>query len=205
MPLTSWPWWGTPSRERPWLLAQGEAPAVSELPDAQVHTLGFGIARDRVHWYTSPGLVRALLDRVECVAAPRGPLAWDALRAGTPWLDTNPEWTAALAELDRVLLAHVVPAPLVSKRGFWASLVRALESGTAPDTEAWVREARALAAPPMLARIGKKFRKLQRDPAAFARDSRLASLRALEGRIARRQGAAVVRGQSRPVVRGRAA
>jgi hypothetical protein len=184
---------GTPDPRRPWVLV---APGVRVSPaqvaqltgshDAQLHFVGLASAtrhNGAVCWLPRRAVLCALLGNVEAVLAPRGPLAWDAERAGVPVFEVgaNP---GVPAELAVRRLTRTVPTALVADPLFWRRLATDL-LGDAESmqwgTVAWLLRARAQikeqrreSHPFKLASAGRKLRKLRRDPAAFWADSWLA-------------------------------
>jgi hypothetical protein len=179
---------GRIDNDRPWVVVEPSlldwARSQDELRDAQLHHLGTprrAPARGVAYWRSSPAVVASLLGRASAVVARPGPLAWDALRANRQVLAPPSPGNTSPTARDGWQLAHIVPDPLALHPPFWEGLARALAEERPPaigGTAAWLRASRELAepsdAPPRLLR---KLRKLQRDPAAFLRDSRFTALK----------------------------
>ncbi len=183
--LTRRSFYGTPDRERPWVLvAPGLRVESTDLEHAtglsnpQLHLLRPRQAarhRQAVYWWPSGKVLASLLGRVDAVVAPNGPLAWDAQRVGAPYFEPA-AGEGVPAELANRRLARLVPETLVGDGAFWDGLVAQLldESWvTQWGTKHWLLLARDRApVRPGGLRIRRKLRKLRRDPAAFVQDSK---------------------------------
>lgn len=180
---------GAPAKDRPWVLVapqlRVDAPALSELTglhQAQPHFLRLTRAARQqrgVAWLPTRSVLASLLGHVDAVVAASGPLAWDALRAGTPVFAPVTD-AGASAEASRQRLARIVPAQLVGSREFWRSLVSQLLDGSFASewgTGAWLLQARSRTArkanPSPWEHAQRRLLKLRRDPEAFWADSKL--------------------------------
>ncbi|MFM2089653.1 MAG: hypothetical protein RLZZ127_142 [Planctomycetota bacterium] len=123
----------------------------------------------------------AFLRHMDLVAAPPGPLLWDAMRLGIPVCDAegHPHTEEALTPL-----AWGIPAGLAASGAWWVKMVGYPPSEWPHAFIRWRQEQAAPLVTPPGGKAGwvRKMRKLIRDPVLFCADSRTPWLRRLVAR-----------------------
>lgn len=169
-------------------------PRVAEVlrgpPALQLHCVGRSLAPpDWVTWPDRKELVASLLGKVHVVLAPPGPLAWDATRSGLRVLRPVSPSKRELGE-ERIRLAHTLPAALAVSEAHWREILSNLLAERFDEdhwgTMQWCRQAICSAESSTrvrhgspIGRVRRRLLKLQRDPEAFFRESKLPFTRAL--------------------------